>query len=596
MASPGASGASPPGPRRGLALRLCITLLMLAAMPVMLNLVPSATLPLSFAREADGSLHVRALPEVPLPAPLAEGDVFDLPAMTAEARAALFVASSLPEGLRVDLVVRRDGQRLELPVVAAPDRTRRGEIGGLTGVPITLVFVALLLVTLWRGRDWSAWGLSVFALGVILQTLLQNLPIAPLASAAATGLGIVVVYLLTMPGLFIAADALCGSGLSPRWRRGLQRALVVLALIDIALPAIRLQQLVIEGRTVLNIPGLWRQIPSILLAALPVIALVLGYRGSDAGHRLRIRWVLWSVSLLFVVIVFQTLPVYATLGIPALVASSALVTFSVAGLLYAVLRHRLVDVSFVVDRTLVYGLTTGFVVGVFALLEQLIEKLAVGNDASLLLQAGTTLVVALVLNRVHRRVEATVDRLLFQRQHRSVEQLRAFARECLHVEQPERLLPLAVARVSAALGSPAVRIYARQPAGYARVAAADGPAGGPAIDLDDPLFLALRSQRQPLQLAALSGSALGLEGWAFPMRLRDALIGVLLAIPAPGLQFAPDEREALALLAEELALAQAMLRAREHERFIARIATEAVETPSLQAQARQLLQEPAART
>lgn len=563
-------------------------------MPVMLNLVPSATLPLSFAREGDGSLHVRALPEQPLPAPLQTDDPFDLSAMTAEARAALFVASNVPEGLRIEIAVRRDGELLRVPVIAGPDRSRRGEIGGLTGVPITLVFVALLLVTLWRGRDWSAWGLSMFALGVILQNLLQNLPIAPLAAAVATGLGIVIVFVLTMPGLYLAADALCGSGLSPRWRRMLRRLLVLLVLIDIALPAIRLQQLVVEGRTVLNIPGLWRQIPSILLAALPVIALVLGYRGSDAGHRLRIRWVLWSVSLLFVVIVFQTLPAYSALGIPALVASSVLVMLSVAGLLYAVLRHRLVDVSFVVDRTLVYGLTTGFVVGVFALLEQLIEKFAVGNDASLLLQAGTTLVVALVLNRVHRRVEATVDRLLFQRQHRSVEQLRAFARECLHVEQAERLLPLAVARVAAAVGSPAVRIYARQPGGYA-LAAGGGAGSVTTADLDDALFLALRSQRQPQQLATITGSALGLEGWAFPMRLRDELAGALLAIPAPGLQFAPDEREALATLAQELALAQAMLRAREHERFIATIAAGAVEAPALQMQARQLLQDQALR-
>lgn len=576
-------------------LRLGITLLALVTLPLLLNIVPSATLPLSFSRDADGMLHVQALPDSALPAPLQDGDVFDLPAMTAEARAALFVSSNPPEGLRVDLVIRRDGQRLDVPVTAAQDRSRRGEINGLTSVPITLVFVALLLVTLWRGRDWSAWGLSVFALGVILQSALQGLPIEPIKAAMATALGIAFVSVLTMPGLFIAADALCGHGLSPAWRRGLRRALVVLALCNLALPMIRLQQLVVDARTVLNIPSPWRQVPMILLAALPVIALVVGYRASDAAQRLRIRWVLWSVSLVFLVIVLQTLPGYAALGIPGLVATSVLITLSVAGLLYAVLRHRLVDISFVVDRTLVYGVTTGLVVGALALLEQVIEKLAVGNDASLLLQAGTTLVVALALNRVHRSVEATVDRLLFQRQHRSVEQLRSFARECLHVEQPERLLPLAVARVSLALGSPAVRIYGRQAAGYALVSAGDRSDDGLIVDPDDPLFLALRSQRQPLQLAAISGSTLGAEGWAFPMRLRDALTGALIAIPAPGLQFAPDEREALATLAGELPLAQAMLRAREHERFIAGVANGVIDAQALQARARQLLEEPATR-
>lgn len=565
--------------------------LVLVSLPVFLNVLPAAALPFDIDRQPDG-YRIRALPEVPLPAGLEAGDQLEFGAMTTEARAALVVAN-LPDGLRVDVVVRRGDEHVTVPVSAQQDRTRRAQIGDATNIPIAIVFALLLLVTLFRGRDWSAWGLSLFAAGVFLQNTLQNLAVAPLLSLPLTLLGIAVVNGLTLPGLYLAADTLAGAGLPPGWRRRLRRLVIALAVFNTVFTSLRLVWLVYEGSLALGGTRQLSWLPQMLLAGLPMLVLAIGYRRSDRERRLRIRWVLWSTGLLFALIVFQSRGV--ALGTTALLACAAVLTLSVSGLLYAVLRHRLVDVSFVVDRTLVYGVTTGFVVGVFALLEQVIEQLAVGNDASLLLQAGTTLVVALVLNRVHRRVEATVDRLLFQRQHRSVEQLRAFARECLHVEQPERLLPLAVARVSAALGSPAVRIYARQPAGYARVAAADGPAGGPAIDLDDPLFLALRSQRQPLQLAALSGSALGREGWAFPMRLRDALIGVLLAIPAPGLQFAPDEREALALLAEELALAQAMLRAREHERFIARIATEALETPSLQAQARQLLQEPAAR-
>lgn len=571
-------------------MRLLCVGLVLFALPVFLNVLPSASLGFDIDRQADG-YRVRALPEVPLPPGLEAGDRLELAAMSTAARAAL-VVSNLPDGFGVDVVVRRGEATLTVPVTAQQDRTRRAQIGDATNIPIAIVFALLLLVTLFRGRDWSAWGLSLFALGVFLQNTLQNLPLDPLLSLPLTLVGIAVVNGLTLPGLYLAADALAGAGLPPGWRRRLRRLVIALAVFNTVFTSLRLGWVVYEGSLALGATRQLSWLPQMLLAGLPMLLLAIGYRRSDRERRLRIRWVLWSTGLLFALIVFQSRGV--ALGITALLACAAVLTLSVSGLLYAVLRHRLVDVSFVVDRTLVYGLTTGFVVGVFALLEQLIEKLAVGNDASLVLQAGTTLVVALVLNRVHRRVEATVDRLLFQRQHRSVEQLRAFARECLHVEQAERLLPLAADRVASALGSPAVRLYARQAGGYVlRAGASQGSAT--AVDLDDPLFLSLRSQRQPLQLASVDGSALGGEGWAFPMRLRDELAGALLVIPAPGLQFAPDEREALATLAQELALAQAMLRAREQERFIAAIAAGAVDTPRLQTQARQLLQDQASR-
>jgi hypothetical protein len=330
----------------------------------------------------------------------------------------------------------------------------------------------------------------------------------------------------------------------------------------------------------LNAYADWTRLPVVLMAGLPALTLALGYRSSSVERRLRIRWVLLSTGLLFALVAIQTQQAQTT--VTNLILTSAMLIASIAGMLYAVLRHRLVDISFVLDRTLVYGLMTGLVVGVFALLEQIIEKLAVGNDASLLLQAGTTLIVALLLNRVHRRVESTVDQLLFKRQHRSIQQLHAFRRQCAHVERGEVLFPMAVERIASAVDDANVAIFLRTPDGYERTVQSDDADFPVKVPADDPAFLAIRST---LQLAEFSntGSTLGAEGWIFPMTVRGIVGGAVVAVLPKGVQLAPDQREALSELAHELGTAQYMIRAQAHERFIAALSTGDVASPVEQA-------------
>jgi hypothetical protein len=140
-----------------------------------------------------------------------------------------------------------------------------------------------------------------------------------------------------------------------------------------------------------------------------------------------------------------------------------------AGLLYVVLRHRVVDVKVVISRTLVYAMTTSLVLGLFALFESLFERTTLGHRASLVLELAVPLGLGVSLSTVHRRIDALVDRLIFRHQYREEMALRRFANESAFVNQPETLLDLTMEQILLHVGAPWVAFYEYGSEGYRRV-------------------------------------------------------------------------------------------------------------------------------
>jgi hypothetical protein len=101
---------------------------------------------------------------------------------------------------------------------------------------------------------------------------------------------------------------------------------------------------------------------------------------------------------------------------------------TMAGFLYAVLRHRVVDVSVFIDRTLVYGGMTALVVGILAAVNSLVEHAALGTNASLLVQVIVPLALGIVLSRVRLYLDRIVEQVFFRRKYLAEKALRRFAR------------------------------------------------------------------------------------------------------------------------------------------------------------------------
>lgn len=97
-------------------------------------------------------------------------------------------------------------------------------------------------------------------------------------------------------------------------------------------------------------------------------------------------------------------------------------------LFLGLLRYRLWDIDRVVNRTLVYGLATGLVLGAglgfVVLLQRLLQPVTTGNDVAVAL---STLAAAAVFVPVRRRIQDFVDRRFYRHRYDAQRTIEAFS-------------------------------------------------------------------------------------------------------------------------------------------------------------------------
>src|SRR5262249_35946910 len=111
------------------------------------------------------------------------------------------------------------------------------------------------------------------------------------------------------------------------------------------------------------------------------LALADAWRHIQGEPRQRLRWVITAVVI---VLAGSSLNLLGFLGVfgdtanaETLVALAAAIFVAVGTitLTYAVLRHRVIDVGFVISRTLVFAVFTGLLLVLFGLVEWLVDHL-----------------------------------------------------------------------------------------------------------------------------------------------------------------------------------------------------------------------------
>jgi hypothetical protein len=95
----------------------------------------------------------------------------------------------------------------------------------------------------------------------------------------------------------------------------------------------------------------------------------------------------------------------------------------------AIVRHRLYDIDRVINRTLVYGLLTALLAGVYAATVLLLGQVfgGVGRDPPSWIVAGATLAVAALFQPARRRIQAAVDRRFNRRKYNAAKTIHAFS-------------------------------------------------------------------------------------------------------------------------------------------------------------------------
>ena len=290
------------------------------------------------------------------------------------------------------------------------------------------------------------------------------------------------------------------------------------------------------------------------------------FRFSGGTQRLQTKWVVFCLTV-FVVINLLTSYVPA-LFVPALhvddpsslyrLALSFLNTLTLLliplSFGISLLRYRLWDIDIIISRTLVYGLLTSCIVGLYALVVGTLSSLlqVQGNFLVSLLGAG---LVAVLLHPLRERLQHAVNRLLYGQRDEPYKVISHLGNRLEATLAPDRILPTIVETTAHTLKLPYVAVTLQQHEELV-LAAATGTSSS------DLLRLPLHYQTEQLgelQLAPRApGEALNPADWRL---LEDLARQVGMAV------YAMRVTNELQRLAHELQQSRTQLvTAREEER------------------------------
>ena len=564
---------------------------LLACASALQSLDHSYAVPFQTTRISASSWRVSQLQQLPLPAGLQAGDILDGRLQSATTRAWLATSNPLPDHI-LELAVERDGKRFTVPVHSVPQAEFSSDLGRILFVLVMLSELLLGLLTLWRGRDWTAWGLSLFTFAILIGDSFSFIPAAPWPGFILGLQQILLDGAVGFSGFYLMANALTGGSLQPRLRRGIHMAYALVLASYVALNEGRYVSTVFTGDSLLS--GDWlllTRLPIVLMVLIPLLILVLGYGRVDAARRPRVRWLLWSTALIVPIVGINIMVGY--LSDPAMTAALQQVKIVIIILLfasytYAVLRQRLVDVRVAVNRTLVYGVLIALVVGIFAALSTFVERAALGRNANLFLELMIPLLLGIAIHTLRTRVEGWINRFVFRRKYRAEAALSDFARTCGFIENLAQLLDQAVDNVLRHTAAEGVALYECAATDCMRVRAAGRREFPAHMHNDDPAAVRLRAGDADIDLHTVR-SMLGDDGCAFPLMVHNSLLGLLVCGPRPAEQYTADERRLLQHLARQTAAAWQALSMRDKARLVEALASGALEPQAARKQARRLL-------
>jgi hypothetical protein len=159
----------------------------------------------------------------------------------------------------------------------------------------------------------------------------------------------------------------------------------------------------------------------LLLLVVALVSLVPRLRRATGEERQQIKWFVYTVVTVIVLFVAGIV----VFGAGVLFPLFGLIPVSVA---VAVFKYRLYDIDRLINRTLVYGLLTALLIGVYAALVFLLGRLldpATGDSA--LAVAVSTLAVAALFQPARRRLQELVDRRFNRRRYDATRTVERFS-------------------------------------------------------------------------------------------------------------------------------------------------------------------------
>ena len=511
----------------------------------------------------DAHMRVTAVFDPRLAGGIRVGDVIDFHAATLEERLELTGAYYLLPDEHMTMPVIRDGRHFQAtasPIVSG---------GSPVWMPLVkrgaaTIFVVIAALLLLRRPSLMLWGFFMFAIGSVNGSPLayESLPIS-IYFMLVSAIGYLS-FAAGPIGLWIFASRF-PQDRSSGWRRFADRAalpaFVVLSIIEVVIIWQSATGVIPWDATILGVG----------VPAVGLLCFVDAYVHLRADERQRLKWVLLGIIVTLVAFVYQSISADLPGGgwptawsdagwtVDVLTAVQVSIPLTVA---YAVLKHRVIDVNFVMSRALVYGIVTTFVIGMFALLDWFFTKALSAQRVAAVVEIVAALVMGFSFNAMHKFVDNIVDRVLFRRRHLAETRLERAAAGIRHVSAATAIDETLTEEPVDAMGLTSSAIFQRSLTGdFERTRSFGWSEGTDArIDANDSLVQNMQGERGVIHLRDVRRPGLVLPqgpaapALAVPLFVRHTLDGFVLYGPhSSGEDFDPGEIRLL----EQLAVAAA---------------------------------------
>ncbi|MGB6985266.1 MAG: hypothetical protein WBD74_04720 [Candidatus Aquilonibacter sp.] len=470
---------------------------------------------------------------------------------------------------------RPDGStyRVTMTAIAFSDFTRTARLLGILAMLPATIFVAIAFVLVFLRPGIMTWSFYAYATGFLstqpsvafYQSYLTDGPYTALSFLLNTVWGNFAVLPLLPFILRFPDDRL--TGFSKDFDRGLWIA------IALAFGAYAYEWVDYER-------GMYPSWSSALdnwlpLATFAVATLILIQKYRHATPQVRQRFGFLTIGL---IVSFVAYAIYFVPSVPRSVAE--IVGFATVimpiSVMYAVLRHRVIDINFVLNRALVYGILSVFVISFVSLLDWFAGHVIAGERLATGIELLLTIAVGFLLDRINRAVSNAVDLIFFRERRAAEDYLRRAARALPYATDESAINDSLVQVPSDALKLSAAALYRRSNDGerFEGIATStDTTVAPPGFDSNHLLVRMLASGEQRVWLEELRGHLDREQAkyyvLAVPVTVRHELVSFTLYGPhRNGAQLDSEEVELLEELAREASRAYDHIEAvRMRERY-----------------------------
>lgn len=230
---------------------------------------------------------------------------------------------------------------------------------------------------------------------------------------------------------------------------------------------------------------------------------------------------------------------------------------------YAILKHRVIDIGFAINRTLVYGAVTFTILVAFGLAEYATKGLMPheGAEAGSIITATIAILLFLSFHHLHQWFEHQIERSFFRSWHLAEAELRRFVGCAGQFATQSALCASFVDELRRFGQGVEVALFLRLDG--AEFCLTAGSLGGACecYAEEDRAFALMQGEREPIDLSRAHSTLPG--ELAAPMLDQQGLMGFVLIGPkSDGSHFRPDEEQNIGWATHQIGLDLKALRAK----------------------------------